>query len=152
MDLPALERASLDDLESLYREPRSLELPRGRFAGRVLCRLENRGARLPLLRGVEWLGFEAISFGIDFDQRLWFFTRRRVKMGRFAPRIGHSRWRDTETVQLHYDVSRLPQLVTRLLYDEVKPLSDDLCLGLGGVRAARGLGDHFFFALTRHQR
>ena len=31
----------------------------------------------------------------------------------------------------------------------VKPLSADLCLGLGGINAERGEGDHFFFALYR---
>jgi hypothetical protein len=35
-----------------------------------------------------------------------------------------------------------------LLYDEVKMLSPSLCLGIGGINAARGRGDHFFFALV----
>jgi hypothetical protein len=36
-----------------------------------------------------------------------------------------------------------------MLYDEVKPLSADLLLGLGGVNAETGEGDHFFFTLER---
>jgi hypothetical protein len=36
-----------------------------------------------------------------------------------------------------------------MLYDEVKPLSRDACLGIGGVNAGRGAGDHFFFVLER---
>jgi hypothetical protein len=36
-----------------------------------------------------------------------------------------------------------------VLYDEVKPLGPDLCLGIGGINARVGRGDHFFFALAR---
>jgi hypothetical protein len=36
-----------------------------------------------------------------------------------------------------------------LLYDEVKPLSEDLCLGMGGVNRGPGEGELFFFALVR---
>jgi hypothetical protein len=61
---------------------------------------------------------------------------------------GRSRWRDTETVRLHYEVSRLPGPVRAVLYDEVKVLSPSLCLGIGGINAARGRGDHFFYALV----
>jgi hypothetical protein len=149
LDFDALRRASLGELEALYAEHRSVDVPRGCFRGTVLRRLDNRGARNPLLFGLEWIGFEAIAFGIDFDERVWLFTDKRIPMGRFEPRPGSSRWRETETVQLHYDPSRLPGIIKAGLYDEVKPLSGDLCLGLGGVRARKGLGDHFFFALRR---
>jgi hypothetical protein len=147
VDLDELKRATLPELEAIYAAPRPIELPHGRFFGTVLHRLDNRGAHHPLLRGLEWVGFEALAFGVDFDRRLWFFTRRGIQMGRFMPSIGRSRWRDTDTVRLRYDVSRAPRFVTRGLYDEVKPLSSTLCLGLGGVNAATGFGDHFFFAL-----
>jgi hypothetical protein len=50
-------------------------------------------------------------------------------------------------LQLHYDVSRLP--IRRVLYDEIKPLADGTILGLGGIDAGRGEGDHFFFELRR---
>jgi hypothetical protein len=147
MDLAALRRASPQELESIYVEERPLEIPEGRFVGTVLYRLKNRGANHPLWRSSEWLGFEALEFGIDFDRRVWLFTRRQIPIGRFAPQIGRSRWRDTLVVQLRYDASRLPRFVSRGLYDEVKPLSADLCLGLGGINAPRSHGDHFFFAL-----
>jgi hypothetical protein len=147
VDLATLTRASLEELESIYVEARPLAIPRGRFLGTVLQRLSNRGANHPLWRGSERLGFELLAFGVDFDRRLWLFTRRQIAMGRFDPRLGRSRWRETETVQLHYESSRLPRFVSRALYDEVKPLSDELCLGLGGINAGRGFGDHFFFAL-----
>jgi hypothetical protein len=149
LDFEALRRADLGELEALYAEPGSVDVPRGRYRGTVLRRLHNRGADNPWLRGLEWLGFEAISFGVDFDERVWLFTARQIALGRFDPRPGSSRWRDTETVQLHYAASRLPGIVKAGLYDEVKPLTGDLCLGLGGIRARAGLGDHFFFALRR---
>lgn len=57
-----------------------------------------------------------------------------------------SRWRDTQTLQLHYDLTRLP--FRGQLYDEVKPLSETLCLGLGGLnRQPEKEGDLFFFLL-----
>jgi hypothetical protein len=149
LDLETLRRADLDELEAIYAEPRSVSVPSGRFRGTVLRRLGNRGANNLLLRGLEWIGFEAISFGIDFDECVWLFTPREIRLGRFEPRPGGSRWRATETVQLHYDVSRLPRIAKNVLYDEVKPLTRDLCLGLGGMRARTGLGDHFFFGLRR---
>lgn len=142
MDADALSRSSQSELERIYRSERSLELPRGRFTGRVLHRLSHRGANHPLWKYSEWLGFEALRFGVDFDACVWLFTKRKIAMGRFTPEIGASRWRQTETVRLRYAVSRL-------LYDEVKPLSDDLCLGLGGINAGPGYGDHFFFSLRR---
>ena len=73
----------------------------------------------------------------------------RFAIGRFDARIGPSRWRDTDAIQLHYDPSRLPGPIKGRLYDEIKPLSGDLVLGLGGVNAERGEGDHFWFVLTR---
>lgn len=149
MDAIALRRASLNELESLYAATAAVDPPRGRFEGRVLARLENRGARRRSLRALEWLGFEALRFGVDFDDNVWTFTRKKIPAGRFRIAIGASRWRDTEVVQLHYDASRLPRFVSRTLYDEVKPISPELCLGLGGIRAPKGLGDHFFFSLER---
>lgn len=68
-----------------------------------------------------------------------------------VPRVGPSRWRDTEAVTLHYERSRLPAPIRGVLYDEVKPLTDTICLGLGGINAERGDGDQFFFALERFE-
>jgi hypothetical protein len=95
------------------------------------------------------LGFVRLPFGIDFDRRRWFFVDPRLLVGRFATECGPSRWRDTDSVRLTYHGSRLPRIIRSSLYDEVKPLSDELCLGMGGINADRGTGDHFFFALRR---
>ena len=140
---------SRDEIEGVYRDAPARPAPSGVFRGVHLFRLETRGARRLGFRALEGFAFELLPFGIDFVRRAWFFLDRRLAMGRFDTSIGPSRWRPTDTVRLRYDPSRLPQPVMRLLYDEVKPLSDSLCLGLGGVNAAVGEGDHFFFALAR---
>jgi hypothetical protein len=70
-------------------------------------------------------------------------------MGRFEPRVQRSRWRDAQTVGLHYEVSRLPSFVRGALYDEVRPLSPRWWIGIGGINADVGEGDHFFFGLQR---
>jgi hypothetical protein len=101
------------------------------------------------VRAVDWLLFDAPPFGIDFDTRCWWFGRPRLQAGRFRASPGPSRWRDTPTLRLEYDVSRLPRPVRALLYDEVKPLDGERCLGLGGIDADAGEGDHFFFSLER---
>jgi hypothetical protein len=51
-------------------------------------------------------------------------------------------------VRLGYDVSRLPGFVRRHLYDEVRPLGPELCLGIGGLNRAAGRGALFYFALV----
>jgi len=71
----------------------------------------------------------------------------RSAAGSFRIDEGPSRWRDTRVLRLHYDRSRLP--IRAILYDELKPLAGGRILGLGGIDAARGEGDHFFFELTR---
>jgi len=70
-------------------------------------------------------------------------------MGHFQTQVGESRWRDTDAVSLRYQRSRLPRFVRDVLYDELKPLSADLVLGIGGINQDRGAGDHFFFALEK---
>ena len=137
----------LDDV--FTRDGAPVATPRGRFRGEVLARIEHATSRRPLWRWSERIGFEWASWGVDFDRRLWFFFTPRLAIGRFDPRVGASRWRDTESVGLHYEVSRLPGFVRGALYDEVKPLSDALALGIGGMNGARGVGDHFYFALER---
>jgi hypothetical protein len=139
LGLPALER--------IYVETELGPSPRGRFRGVTIARLDNRGARRPLTRAAQWLGFELLPYGIDFDAATWFFVTPAVRIGRFEARRGRSRWRPTSAIRLHYDPSRLPRRVRALLYDEVKPLTERLVLGLGGLDAEAGDGDHFFFAL-----
>lgn len=146
MTLNELKHASLLELETLYRESPLAEPPSGRYQGVFLQRLDGAGKRKPLFY-VSW-AFEYLSFGIDFDSRQWFFYHRQLQAGRFTLQQGPSRWRDTETFQMHYQTSALPGLIKHKLYDEIKPLSNNLALGLGGVNRDRG-GDHFYFALIR---
>jgi hypothetical protein len=149
MTAAELLRLDLAGLESLYNDTPRGPAPRGLFRGRKLAWVDGGGARRAHVRLVDGLLFGALRFGIDFDRRLWWFVRPSLALGRFELDAGPSRWRDTDTFQLHYQASRLPAPVRTLLYDEVKPLGDDLCLGLGGINAPLGEGDHFFFALTR---
>jgi hypothetical protein len=164
-----LRRASLDELERLYRESPVGPAPSGLYRGELLRWLDTRGARRPSVRAadrtsnlggraaevrlatlVEWALFEAPRWGVDFARRRWWFVRPALAAGRFTATYGPSRWRETDTFRLEYGESRLP--VRALLYDEVKPLGADLCLGIGGLNAERGEGDHFFFALYRWKR
>jgi hypothetical protein len=144
-----LERASRDELEALYRDAPLGPAPSGCYRGKMLTWLDTPGAHRWHVRVADSLLFRALPFGVDFDRNLWWFVRPRLRAGRFRTSVGPSRWREAETLRLEYDVSRLPWPVPRLLYDEVKPLAEGLCLGLGGMNFERGEGDHFFFALWR---
>jgi hypothetical protein len=146
--LSRLRRCSPEQLEALYAEERSFVVPTGAYRGVHLAWLDTPGARHPLARSLEKVGFYWVPFGVDFTARQWFFFDRRFGIGRFWAQPGPSRWRETETICLHYDISHLPRAVRGILYDEVKPLSTSLCLGIGGINAPRGRGDHFFFALA----
>ncbi len=148
LSLARLAQCSVAELEALYVEPRPVSVPSGCYRGVHLGWLHTPGARHPVIRPLQYLGFRLLPFGVDFTRQRWFFFHPTLGIGRFAAEVGRSRWRDTETVRLHYDVSRLPGPVRRVLYDEVKVLSPSLCLGIGGINAPRGRGDHFFFALV----
>jgi len=146
-----LKHRELAGLEALYLQqgpaPRP---PQGVFRGHFLRWLETQGARHPVWRPLVALMFQLIPFGVDFNERRWFFFGAPwLAAGRFAPRLQRSRWRETEVVCLDYDVSALPGPIRGLLYDEVQPLNESLCLGLGGINAPRGQGDLFFMALER---
>jgi len=147
--LADLRGASSATLEGLYAGERPLELaPRGLWLGHTLRRLDNPGARAPVSRALQWLMFEAVPWGIDFDRRRWFFLGgRRIAGGHFELRAQRSRWRDTTAFCFDYEPSRLPGPIKHMLYDEVKPLGDRLMLGIGGENAERERGDHFWFAL-----
>jgi hypothetical protein len=138
---------SLEELERTYREAPLGPAPEGNYRGRFLRWLPTRGARKLHVRIIDGILFERTTFGVDFDRRLWWFIRPELAAGRFSESLGASRWRNCETYRLDYEVSRLP--LRGILYDEVKPLAPDVCLGLGGINAPRGEGDHFFFSLTR---
>jgi hypothetical protein len=148
-ELSDLTACPLSELEALYRECPAGPVPSGTFRGAVLCALDTPGARRPFYRAVDWAMFEVPAWGIDFDARRWWFVRPGFRIGHFEVVRGRSRWRPAETLQLRYDVSRLPRPIRRSLYDEIKPLNENLCLGLGGINAEAGEGDHFFFALAR---
>ncbi len=147
--LSELTSMSVGHLDSVYRRPVELTAPEGVYRGHALARIEHATSRQPLWRWSERIGFEWTPFGIDFDRRVWFFGGRTLALGRFEPRAHRSRWRDTRAIGLHYEISRLPGLVRRALYDEVKPLSPRWMIGIGGMNGERGVGDHFYFALER---
>jgi hypothetical protein len=144
-----LQELDLDDLDVLFASERAISVPEGRFRGVFLRKLATEGARKPFSRVISYVGFEATPFGVDFDTCCWYFWHPRLQVGRFRPEVGPSRWRDTHAVSLHYEVSRLPAPIRGVLYDEVKPLDDSMCLGIGGLNAERGEGDLFYFALER---
>lgn len=147
MELDHLERCSLAELEALYATGGSVDVPTGHYRGLHLRRIDAPGARRP---GYALsAAFGLLPFGIDFDRCCWTFGHPSVRAGLFVAEPGRSRWRETETVRLRYTPSRLPFFVRRVLYDEVKPLTSSLALGMGGLWADAGRGDHFFFALLR---
>ena len=137
--------ASLEELERTYREAPLGPPPSGLYQGTFLYWLPP--SKKWHVRLMDTILFERTRFGVDFDRRLWWFVRPALAAGRFEMSEGPSRWRRADTYRLEYGVSLLP--VRGMLYDEVKPLGDGVCLGLGGVNAPAGEGDHFCFALTR---
>jgi len=140
---------SPSELEAQYRTAPLGPLPRGCYAGRFLTWIDSRGARRWSVRTLDSLLFRSVRFGVDFDRRLWWFGAPRLGAGRFELSQGASRWRETETLRLTYGGSRLPRPLRSYLYDEVKSLDADRCLGIGGVDRETGEGDHFFFSLDR---
>ena len=146
-DIDDLINLDIEALECLYNSPIQSPSPTGRYEGVFLCRLDEPGNRRPLYWGSK--AFEFVPFGIDFDTCCWYFFHQKLQSGKFRTETAPSRWRDSRVIKLHYDVSHLPVFVKNVLYDEVKPLSKDLCLALGGFNQATGNGDQFFFALKR---
>jgi hypothetical protein len=140
---------SLAELEELWRSSALGPRPLGCFRGEFLHWIDSPGARRPHVRALDTLGFRASPFGIDFDDARWWFIHPRLRIGKFALTEGRSRWRATEAHRLAYELSKLPKFVRGALYDEVKQLSGSVALGLGGLNAGPGEGDHFFFALAR---
>jgi hypothetical protein len=144
-----LKRAAPRELEELYVRSGGVSVPKGVFRGRHLVWLDTPAAHDPVLRPVEELFFRRLPWFIDFDRKCWFWFGRRYRVGHFSPSVGPSRWRDAETIRMLYDDRHLPGFVNQWLYDEVKPIGDDVCLGMGGVSGRRGAGEQFFFALRR---
>lgn len=142
-------QASVDELERQYREPRAVSVPRGAFRGVHLGWLDTPAAHHPVLRPLEELFFARLPWWVDFDRRRWFWFHRSISVAHFTPSAGPSRWRDTDALRLLYDDRHLPERANQFLYDEVKPLNDEVCLGLGGISDRRGVGEQFFFLLVR---
>ncbi len=150
LSLPVLKGMNTAQLEALYVKPGEIVVPdQQSFRGHTLTRLNNQGADDLAHLLPQWLLFETMPYGINFLHALgnWFFFEPRIALATFEPRIGRSRWRDTETITMNYHVSILPDPVKDLLYDEIKPIGNGLYLGIGGTNAERGRGDHFFFVL-----
>ncbi len=147
-----LKTCNMTQLEELYARDGDITIPTsGSYKGVYLKRLSNPGADNLFNRVSQWAAFDAMSFGLNFypDYGDWFFYHSSVAMGRFTPRIEQSRWRDTNTITLNYQVSKLPSPVRNVLYDEIKPMTDSLLLGMGGLNRDRDVGDHFFFAIVK---
>jgi hypothetical protein len=139
-------RPPLSELERLFAQGPPAPLRSGLVRGSFLGPVDSVGAQRPHVRLLDALLFRAVVWGLDLDAQRWWFESPRLAAGHFRIVEGPSRWRSTRVLQLHYDVSRLP--IRGVLYDELKPLPDGRILGLGGVDAERGEGDHFFFELT----
>jgi hypothetical protein len=135
-------------LESLYaRDTRAMGQPRGRYRGHALWQMQNDVAQSRLYRVLDAALFRVPPWGIDFEQRRWFFLGSpKLAAGHFEISPRASRWRNAETFGLEYTPSRLP--LRGILYDEVKMLSPRWMIGIGGINRDEG-GDHFWFALEK---
>jgi hypothetical protein len=143
-----LRAASPLELDRIYRSaPRHPGTPTGWMRGEHLAWVDAPGARRKRVRVLDTLAFRWTPWGIDWDACRWTFATRALGVAHFTVEAGPSRWRDTDTLRLRYEVSRLP--IRAILYDEVKPLGPDLALGIGGTDAEVGRGDHFYFLLSR---
>jgi hypothetical protein len=149
MDRRDLQRMTRDELDRLYIDSPQRPRPQGRFVGTHLCWLPpaRKLSNAPFIL-LEWLAFDVLPWGIDFDDSLWWVGLSCLRGGRFETVPERSRWRPTECQQMRYHRDWFPPF-RWFLYDEVKALSDDLCLGIGGVNRPEGLGDHFYYALSR---
>jgi len=152
MDIGGLKQCDLSDLETLYKQPGEIAIPKsGSYKGVYLKRLDNPGASRKINRITLWAMFDLTPFGLNFypDYGDWYFFHPSLAMGRFLPSVGPSRWREAETIRLNYHTSRLPNLVRSILYDEIKPLAENILLGIGGFNAEKDKGDQFYFAIER---
>lgn len=144
---PALE------LDAIFSAPGAAALPQpGNYTGTWLRRIENAGTYKPFNLVSQWLMFEVTPFGITFNADatgIWYFFNPALAVGNFAMRAEASAWRKTQCVTLNYETAALPAPVRDMLYDEVRVLSENHCLGIGGFKGPVGDGDNFYFLLTR---
>jgi len=108
LSLARLAQCSVAELEVLYVESRPASPPSGCYRGVHLAWLDTPGARHPVIRPLQYVGFRLLPFGVDFVRHRWFFFHPAFGIGRFVAEVGQSRWRDTEAVRLHYEVSVCP--------------------------------------------
>jgi hypothetical protein len=124
----------------------------GDYTGTWLRRIENAGTYKPLNFLSQYLLFELTPFGISFrgdGSGTWYFFEPRFAAGEFTTSKSQSRWRDTDCLALDYSQARLPGFIRDLLYDEIKVLSTQHAIGIGGFNQPAGEGDNFYFLLTR---
>ncbi len=124
----------------------------GNYTGTWLRRIENAGKYKPFNLFSQWLMFEVIPFGITFrgdGSGIWYFFDPRFAAGEFVTARSRSRWRSTDCLAMDYSEARLPGFVKDLLYDEIKVLSSQHAIGIGGFNQPVGEGDNFYFLLTR---
>lgn len=150
---------SLPELENIFAAPAKMAYPTaGCYAGTWLRRIENSGSYKPFNLISQWLLFEITPFGITFNSEsadgaarngIWYFFHPAFATGNFHMVAGQSRWRNTPAVAMNYGAAELPAVVRNMLYDEVKPLTVNHCIGIGGFDAPTGDGDNFYFLLTR---
>lgn len=141
------------ELEAIFSTPGAATLPQpGNYKGTWLRRIENAGTYKPFNLVSQWLMFELTPFGITFNSDatgIWYFFHPALSAGNFAMRAEASQWRNTQCVTLNYEMAALPHPVRDILYDEVRVLSENHCLGVGGFKGPAGEGDNFYFLLTR---
>jgi hypothetical protein len=140
-------------LERLWRDAPLAPLPTGTWRGRHVGWLSTRGARHPLWRSLSTVMFVWTRFGLDLSATepcWWFVAPGKLTGGEFTVTEGPSRWRPGATVlRLDYGAARAPAAIRSRLYDELKPLDDGRIIGLGGINAGPGDGDHFWMTFER---
>ena len=144
---------SARELDAIFTAPGTARLPaEGNYRGTWLRRIENAGTYKPFNLISQWLMFEVTPFGITFHSDgtgIWYFFHPVLAAGNFVMHSEASRWRTTQCVTLNYENAALPGPVRDILYDEIRVLSDDHALGIGGFKGPAGDGDNFYFLLTR---
>lgn len=151
MNSAALEKLTAQELEALYLHNDAFAIPtEGTYRGRYLLRIDSEASRNWFYNFVVYACFQTRHFGLNFfrDHANWYFHHKSLAAGYCAPTTQRSRWRDCDVIALDYAKSRLPAPIRNLLYDELKPLSDTLLLGMGGANLKnRSKGDLFFFCI-----
>ena len=136
--------ASLGELERIYATAPLAPLPGGVWRGRWLHDLRmSAPAKLVAHALFRWP-----TFGLDLDAYTWWFGRPDRVASRYEPVVGRSRWRDAEVVRLDYRRT-MPWPMRAVIYDELKPLSDDCVLGIGGMNGTGSHGAWVYFVLQR---